>query len=709
MLWNYAYTQTVWLPLIAVLFLLGLSIYSWHYRGVAGAVPLTAGGIFAALWVAGYAMEILAVDQVTKIFWFNFQAIWILPASNTVTCFILEYTWPGRWLSRRVLIGLFAIGLLRTALILTNDLHHLMWLSYSYNGSIYALRGLAAWFFTGYLYLLAIPELLAFLWLFRHSSMHRWPVTIMLIGVVLGRSMFVIDAYMINTSLPLDMLTSPVVFLTFAVAVFVFRVLDPIPAARQTALAQMPAGMVVLDSQGCIVSLNPAAERIFDADSKNLRGKPVCEILPDISDEILSRPGEIEIEIKLENEPEPHFYGLSISLLKDWRNQAAGRLLLLHDLTRRRQAELALHETREIQRLIFENAVEGIAIYEEYPDLSNRKLLECNERYVEMAGRSKQELLEIADPTSIQTPLPPVVPYSKPRRANWDAQSEGFFSWVRPDGKTNIVEYNAASIQMDGRLLTIGLDRDVTERTQAQAQIIEQQRALAMLKERENLARELHDSTSQILGYAGFQLEAIHDRIRAGQDYIFAGQPGMVEMENGARNFNEASEMLSRMGNILEEAHADLREYILNLRLAPSEQRPFFATLRHYLDGYSQNYNILAGLSIAPGIDDDTFDPGAQMQLFRIIQEALSNARKHAAAKRVEISFKINGRQVQIQIQDNGRGFTPSQVDSSPSALAQKAHFGLRFMLERAEQMGGSLDVRSAPGEGTCVSVLVPV
>ena len=90
------------------------------------------------------------------------------------------------------------------------------------------------------------------------------------------------------------------------------------------------------------------------------------------------------------------------------------------------------------------------------------------------------------------------------------------------------------------------------------------------------------------------------------------------------------------------------------------------------------------------------------MELFRILQEAFSNARKHARAERVSLSFEKEDSLVRIRIQDTGKGFDPSQP-------VGEGHFGLRFMRERAEQIGGSLRVDSAPGEGTCVVLEIPV
>ncbi len=97
------------------------------------------------------------------------------------------------------------------------------------------------------------------------------------------------------------------------------------------------------------------------------------------------------------------------------------------------------------------------------------------------------------------------------------------------------------------------------------------------------------------------------------------------------------------MSRIVADAQADIREYILNLRLAPSDQQSFFTILERYLEGFSQNYDFQAGLSIGPGVKDDSFDPGTQLQLFRIIQEALSNARKHSDARSVQVTVEAHG------------------------------------------------------------------
>jgi hypothetical protein len=88
MIGTYTFTPTIWSPLLTVFFVLSLAVYSWRQRSVPGAVPFSIGSLFFALWVAGFAIEIIAVDPATKVFSFNFQATWIPLCSFAITLFI---------------------------------------------------------------------------------------------------------------------------------------------------------------------------------------------------------------------------------------------------------------------------------------------------------------------------------------------------------------------------------------------------------------------------------------------------------------------------------------------------------------------------------------------------------------------------------------------------------------------------------------------
>lgn len=133
------------------------------------------------------------------------------------------------------------------------------------------------------------------------------------------------------------------------------------------------------------------------------------------------------------------------------------------------EAQQALADREAQMRLIFDYAYDGVSLYEEFPGAVERRLIGCNDRYAEMAGRSKEELLSIGNTLLIQRDLEPDVDSRVFLPAGRDHEAyRGLFSWIRPDGKENVIEYTAGRINLNGRVLVVGLDRDITERLQTQ-------------------------------------------------------------------------------------------------------------------------------------------------------------------------------------------------------------------------------------------------
>ena len=225
---------------------------------------------------------------------------------------------------------------------------------------------------------------------------------------------------------------------------------------------------------------------------------------------------------------------------------------------------------------------------------------------------------------------------------------------------------------------------DVTEQKQEQAKLIAQKQALATLQEREHLARDLHDTLGQVLGYASMQIDAAAQLSREGHGEVAAAQ-------------------LYRLGGIIRESHAELREFIMNLRTTPALHRPFFTAVQQYVEGFTGNYDIKVDLTIDSVLIGTTFSPDGQMQIFRIVQEALSNARKHSKARHVQVKFEADDGRVLVIIRDDGHGFS---LDNLSKVHGQ--HFGLQFMQERASQLDGTLQIQSTLGKGTEVVLEVP-
>lgn len=206
---------------------------------------------------------------------------------------------------------------------------------------------------------------------------------------------------------------------------------------------------------------------------------------------------------------------------------------------------------------------------------------------------------------------------------------------------------------------------------------------LAVLEERVRISREMHDGLAQILGYLNLETYSFEESLKSGTpDDILDG--------------------IRQMRKIVQEAYADVRESILNLRTSVSPDRGLIPTLEQYVREYSQASKVFTDLIVGDGVPE-RFPQAVEVQLVRIIQEALTNVRKHANATRAVVRFDAHDEATTIAIEDNGCGFDVSGVDGDG-----RHHFGLQSMRERTASIGGSFSIESVVGEGTRVLITLP-
>ncbi len=124
--------------------------------------------------------------------------------------------------------------------------------------------------------------------------------------------------------------------------------------------------------------------------------------------------------------------------------------------------------------------------------------------------------------------------------------------------------------------------------------------------------------------------------------------------------------------------------------------------MREYLNEYRSDYGL--DTRLVADADEIQLSPEVEAQVFRIVQEALTNVRKHAQASRAWIRFERDDGLCCITIEDDGQGFDPDQA-----TWDSQRHFGLQIMPERARNVGGSLELDSHPGKGTRVLIRVPL
>jgi signal transduction histidine kinase len=348
---GFSYTPEIWPTVISLIILVLLGWHGWRHRNMAGALPFSIACLFGFLWATGNLLEIAAVDLTAKIFWVQFQALWHLPSVTAVFFFVIEYTHPHRWLTRRMVILFSIVPLLGAFLILTNEMHNLMWTGFTFDGSIHEVPGNAFWILIVYIYLIGFANIVLFSGLFILSPPHRWPVGLMLIGQVGGRIIYLLNAHEVepfaSTHSVFPIFTLP--FLAYAIAMFGFRIFDPVRLANAIALRQMHEGMLVLDPQWQVVSLNPAAEKIFNLPARQLRGLFIKKILPSFPFESILPDGSglDQREVSLSSGSGPHNYLLDLTQLKDHSQLTLGYLLLFLDISEQKQAQAQLIEQQK--------------------------------------------------------------------------------------------------------------------------------------------------------------------------------------------------------------------------------------------------------------------------------------------------------------------------------------------------------------------------
>jgi signal transduction histidine kinase len=212
------------------------------------------------------------------------------------------------------------------------------------------------------------------------------------------------------------------------------------------------------------------------------------------------------------------------------------------------------------------------------------------------------------------------------------------------------------------------------------AYLYDQSKELAILEERNRLARDLHDSVTQSL----YSLVLLTEGWRR-----LLGTPGEVQTDD----------YLLRIGEIALQALKEMRLLIYELRPPALEQEGLVGALQKRIDAVEKRVGIEARVVMEDFVE---LSIPVQDALYRIAQEAFNNALKHAEAKKVTARIFADGEMLMLEVSDNGRGF-------NPKAIENQGGMGIVIMRERSSLMGGNLTIQSNPGEGTRVIVRLPI
>lgn len=441
------------------------------------------------------------------------------------------------------------------------------------------------------------------------------------------------------------------------------------------------------DLNGLVLSANPAACAALGCELNEVLGRNIRDLLaPTVRhefDEYLARmrnSGAADGIMFVENKAgERRIWEYHNSLRTEGVTNPIVRGMA-RDITEERRVQKALHESEERYRELFENSRDAVYVH----DLNGR-YVSVNRAAETLSGFTRDEIMgkhysNFITPKHLKSARESFcIKLDAPIETTYEAEI------ICKNGSRKAVEVSSRMIYKDGVAVAVqGTARDITERKRAQQALQTYARRLleAQEAERQNIARELHDEIGQILTAVSLNLHSIQ---KSNQTDAYR------------TNIDESIQ-------VVEDALSRVRELSLELRPSLLDDLGLAAALRWYVDRFTARSGIAT--EILGDADIGRISHEVETACFRITQEALTNAARHSHATRATVLIERTNGNLELRVTDNGIGFN---FDQLLYGMASALSLGLRGMQERALAVKGRVQITSQPGQGTQVTLNVPV
>ena len=454
-----------------------------------------------------------------------------------------------------------------------------------------------------------------------------------------------------------------------------------------------PDGIVVTSvSEGRVIEANDAMLRILGRERNDVIGRTVTGLgiwrdafehkamvaVPAI------RPGGIRQYEHVVRTPQGEKRDV---LARTTRMELRGEAVLLsivRDITQRRRAQRLLEESEQRLAKMIEASPEAITI----ASIEDGTFILVNPAGERLSGYTREEMIGRSALAMSFYPDP-----EERSRLIADLKRNEIvhgreLRLRRKDGKVRDALASAALIEIGGRKVVLFQAIDITERKNAEKDLREHRELLRELSahhesvregERAHIAREIHDEMGQALTALKMDLSVI----------------GLESARKAPRVAEQVRDLKQRVDGLIQMVRnvaTALRPAALDLGILPG--------IEWLVDEFHKRNGIPCSVRVESGEVDLPEDRG--IVLFRILQESLTNIARHAEARSVEILLRRDATHIRLDIKDDGKGF-------DTEAAGSKKTFGLLGMRERVIMLHGSLNITSLPGEGTQVSVSIPV
>lgn len=346
-----------------------------------------------------------------------------------------------------------------------------------------------------------------------------------------------------------------------------------------------------------------------------------------------------------------------------------------------KQVEEALRKSEEKYKILTTSSLTGIFIHQD------GRFVFVNDRFAKLHGYTTEELLGMEYKALIHPDDREVMAERASKRLKGESvPSQYEVQRLKKDGGTIWCEMIAAAIEYRGKTAIMGNIVNITKRKQAEEHVrtLTQQLMKVQENERQRIARYLHDNVAQDLSL-----------LRIGWETLFDGRPSVSV---------SIRQKLLELSKILKRSIAAVRDISYDLHPPGLDQLGLIRTVYQYCEEFAEKNRIKINF-FAAGMDDLSLPFDTEINLYRIIQEALWNTKKHADAVSVTLKIVASFPYIILRIEDDGKGFDIN--DRMVSAVKEK-RLGLRSMEERVGLLNGKMKIQSRPTEGTKIFIEVP-
>jgi PAS domain S-box-containing protein len=679
------------------------SFISWQRRKTKVGFYFALGMFSVTFWTLAAGFDYAAVPISLKVIFAKLEYVGYNFAFVFFAFFALYYAGYEHWLKDARLKVFFVVVLVSNILLAwTNDWTGWLWVSFTRSeigentvifehgpGEIWAAV-------TGYLMILII--ILPLWQASRHGSeFSRRQARFIFYGTLLpvaGNLLYLFQPPQFK-GVDWSSLSFSLSSILCLLALYGTRFLDIVPIARDQLVSSLSDGMIVLDMQNRIVDINQVAAGMVSSTTEILIGKTLTEVIPLAQPLSLQLP-EQEVRTELEfGSTNKRYFDVLVSPLRENLKTVVGRLIIFRDITSRKENELRLLQlTQAVEQSPTSVMITSLSQEIEY--VNPRFSMLTGYAYDEAIGKTPGILKSGHTSESIYEEMWQTIRSGRVWQGEFlSKKKNGALYWEQV--------VMAPVLDSNGQIVNfIAIKQDITERKQAEAdlekrfleiqelhknlqetqtQLVEQQRTLAVLDERQRLGRDMHDSVNQ----------SIHSLM------LFSDTLIALLQKNQTKKAIDVAERIQESGRqALKEIR--LLVYEAQSHLA-DENIDLVSALEDRLNMVERRVGVRAKISYDDGFVEYC-PPAWHENLYWMIMEALNNSLKHAQAHNIKVVIRCAEKELKVEVEDDGTGFDTNQA---------RGGFGMRTMRERAEILGGALSVQSSPGHGTSVNFSVKI